>query len=303
MKGTNPTRYFTLSTAVSRLVFWLVMPVLVSGFVSCGNNTADQDLGVAARVYDNYLYKSDVQAAIPRGLSAPDSLAFARRFVEDWVSRQVFIRYAGRNLTNEEMNFERELENYKNSLIIHRFESKLIASELDTIVTEQQLLEYYEQHQLDFRLTNNIVRAKFVILPNDAPDLATFRRLFGSTDAEDLIALGDYCVNHAVSHFLETDTWLIFEELMRVVPLRVEDPAAFLAGNNTVEVTDNTNRYFIHFVDYQLRGSPSPFSFSRNKIRDLLLTRRKAELLVSKRNQLYQEAMTNRRVEIFHNSN
>jgi len=275
------------------------MPFLVSGLVSCGNNIADQNPGVVARVYNNFLYESDVQAAIPRGLPTPDSLAFARRFVENWVSRQVFIRYASRNLTNEEMNFERELENYRNSLIIHRFESKLIASELDTVVTEQQLLEYFEQHQVDFRLTNNIVRAKFVILPYDAPDLATFRRLFGSSDAEDLIALGDYCVNHAVSHFLETDTWLIFEELMRVVPLRVEDPAAFLAGNRIVEVTDNRNRYFIHFVDYQLRGSPSPFSFSRNRIRDLLLTRRKAELLVSKRNQLNQEAMTNRRVEIF----
>lgn len=303
MKGSNPTKYFTLPTAALRLVFWLVMPVLVSGFVSCRNNLADQNTGVAARVYDNFLYHSDVQAAIPRGLPAPDSLAFAQRIVEDWVSRQVFIRYAARNLTNEEMNFERELENYKNSLIMHRFESKLIASELDTVVTEQQLLEYYEQHQMDFRLSNNIVRAKLVILPLDAPDLANFRQFFGSTDAEDLIALGDYSVNHAVSHFLETDTWLIFEELMRVVPLRVEDPAAFLAGNRTVEVTDNTNRYFIHFVDYQLRGSPSPFSFSRNKIRDLLLTQRKAELLVNKRNQLYQEAITSRRVEIFLNSN
>jgi len=274
------------------IAFWALLP-------SCNPNRGEQQTGVLAKVYNNYLYEYDLFAAIPRGMMPADSIAFVKRFVDNWVSQQVFLRYAQRNLSNEEMNFDRELENYRNSLIAHKFESKLIEQELDTAITEQELISYHQRHAEDFRLMDNIVRARLVILPLNAPDMDGFRRLLQSTTTEDLDRLYEFAVNHAVTHFLDTDTWLIFEELMRVVPMAIDNPANFLANNRLVEFADDNFRYFVYFVEYQLEGSVAPLAFARDRIREILIIQKKSQLINNKRNQLFQDALRDRRVEVF----
>jgi hypothetical protein len=252
-----------------------------------------------ARVNNAFLYKSDVKHLVPLNTSPADSAIIIQRFVDTWTKQQVFLQEALQNLSPEKMNFEKQINEYRNSLIIFSYENQLVKEQLDTAVTEKQLADFYEKNKSDFRLRENIVKANYVKLPLNAPDQNQFRRLFRSNDPDEAGLLEDYCIQNAATYFIDTDTWLIFDDLLREVPLQVSNAENYLRSNKIVEMTDENFRYFINILDYKLKGSVSPLAFERENIKSIILNKRKHELINQKRNQFYQEALSGSKVEIF----
>ncbi len=293
--------YFKKYKSFRSIFYGLLMLFSAAGLflTSCQRPAPLSGEQAVARVNNAFLYKSDLKHLLPVNTSPADSVLIVQRYIDTWVRQQVFLNEALRNLSSENLNFERQIEEYRNSLIIFSFENQLVKQQLDTLVTEKQLAEYYEKNKADFRLRNNIVKVNYVKLPLDAPELGQFRRLFRSTDPEEAGLLEDYCIQNAATYFIESDSWLIFGELIREVPLQVSNVENYLRSNKLVELSDNHYRYFIHFLDYQLVGSVSPLAFERENIKSIILNRRKHELINQKRNQFYQEALSGSQVEIF----
>jgi len=251
-----------------------------------------------ARVNEVFLYKSDLLLVVPQNISAADSALMVERFIDFWVKQQVFLQEAIKNLSAENSDFEKQIEEYRKSLTIFSYENQLVKELLDTVVTDRQLTDYYEKHKTDFRLRENIAMVNYVKLPIDAPNINQFRRLFRSNDPDEAGLIEDYCIQHAATYFIDTGSWLIFDDLLREIPLQVSNAENYLRNNKIVELTDENFRYFINFIDYQLKGSISPLAFERENIKNIILNRRKHELINKKRNQFFQEALSNKQVEI-----
>jgi hypothetical protein len=276
--------------------FLLALVILIS---SCQGPNMDEVGQPVARVHNAFLYRSELENVIPKNLTPTDSVLFARRFIENWVRQQVFLRQALHNLSSDKIDFTRELENYRNSLIVHRYETYLINNELDTVVTEEQLTAYFENNKSDFRLREDVVRARYAKLPLNAPDLSNFRTWFRSTDPADFELLEEYSIRNAATFFLESNTWLIFDQLFREAPLNIQNVESFLRTNRFVELANENYRYFIYIFEYKLKGGESPLALERNNIREIILTKRRSELINRIRNQLFQDALGGRHVEIF----
>jgi len=286
-----------MSVKIFKQSFFLFALVILIG--SCQRPAPNGFGQPVARVHNAFLYRSDLENVIPKNLTPTDSVLFARRFIENWVRQQVFLGQALNNLTSDEIDFSRELENYRNSLIVHRYETYLINNELDTVVTEEQLMAYFENNRSDFRLREDVVRARYAKLPLNSPDLSNFRTWFRSIDPADFELLEEYCIRNAATFFLESNTWLIFDQLFREVPLNIQNVESFLRLNRFVELADENYRYFIYIFEYKLKGDESPLALERNNIREIILTKRRSELINRLRNQLFQDALGGRHVEIF----
>jgi len=78
---------------------------------------------VVARVLDDYLYESDLKGIIPSGTPPKDSVILTRNYIETWVRQNLIIHQAEKNLTGDQMDFSKQLEDYKNSLIIFEYET------------------------------------------------------------------------------------------------------------------------------------------------------------------------------------
>lgn len=282
----------------SNLVLFLWLFVAGGLIASCVRTKPGSSELFVARVNDAYLLPSDIQQILPVNVSPQDSAVIVERFINSWVSKQVFLQEARNKLPSEKQNFERQIEEYRNSLISFSYENELVRERLDTVVSENQLSAYYEKNKADFRLLENIVKADYVKLPLDAPDLNRFRRLFRSTDPDEAGLLEEYCIQNAATYFLDNDSWLIFTDLLREVPLRVTNVEGYLRSNQNVEVNDENFRYFVKILDYQLQGSVSPLAFERENIRNIILNQRKHELINNVRNQIYQDAVDRGQVEI-----
>lgn len=252
-----------------------------------------------ASAYSGRLYASDIPGIVPKGSLPEDSMRIVKRYVDNWVRQQVFLHHATNNLDLAKMDFEKKIQDYKNSLIIFAYETELVRNDLDTLVTEAQVSEYYEQNHLDFKLQESIVRVVYVKVPLDAPELGVLRRLYRSGDPDDIALLEDYCVQHAANYFIEPDNWLLFSELLREIPLPVSNPESYLTQNRHVELTDEYYRYLLNIQDYKLKGSVSPLSFERENVRSILLNRRRHAFVNQKREEFFQQALQSGSLETF----
>ena len=96
-----------------------------------------------AKVGNAYLYNSDIKGLIKSGLSKEDSLNMVKSIVDQWIKKQLILQRAELNLTNEEKDVSKELDEYRTSLLIYKYELKYIKENLDTTVKSDEVLNYY----------------------------------------------------------------------------------------------------------------------------------------------------------------
>ena len=86
--------------------------ISISIYFSCGNSVNNKD--AIARVYDQYLLKSDLIGVVPVGIHGKDSIAIINDYINSWIKKKLVIRAAGDNLSSKQKDFDKQLEDYKN---------------------------------------------------------------------------------------------------------------------------------------------------------------------------------------------
>ncbi len=120
---------------------------------------------IVAQSGQKKLLASDVAEVIPDDISKEDSVAMAEDYMNKWIKRQLLVQKAEANLSVDQKNLTRELEEYRNSLIVYRYKNELMKQRMDTTVTEDQITEYYQANTENFKLNRNIVKAIFIKIP------------------------------------------------------------------------------------------------------------------------------------------
>ncbi len=122
--------------------------MLVLALFSCQNSKNGKDDKPVAAIYDKVLYQSDLQGIMYDGISTNDSLVRTKVFIDNWIRRQLLIHQAENNLDKSELDCVKEMEDYRNSLIIYKYESMLITQNLDTVVSDEEIEKYLKDNAL-----------------------------------------------------------------------------------------------------------------------------------------------------------
>ncbi|MFP4064233.1 MAG: hypothetical protein ACLFS0_01860 [Bacteroidales bacterium] len=275
-----------------------VMVFLSVVFLMGGCDSFDlrSDETLLAKAYGSRLYLEDLPDLVPDGASVADSADLVRRYVDRWVNQQIFLHHAMESLPDEKVDFQRQVREYENSLWIHAYENDLVSREMDTVVTEQELHNYYEGREEQFPLRDHIVQATYVKLPLGASDAAQVRSLYRSDDEEDIERLDQYSLQQAAAYSIEPAKWMLFNEILTDMPIE-ENPSEWLRNNRSLEISDDYYRYFLYIHDYRLRGDISPFDFAKNNIKMLVLNQRRKDFIQQKRRDLFNNAFETNQVE------
>ena len=254
---------------------------------------------VVAECYGKYLYESDLQGIVPEGVGTMDSLQRVSTFIDSWIKRQVLIHQAENNLNKEALNLDKQMEEYRNSLVIYAYESQLIDQKLDTVVNEEEIAEYYEQNKEDFQLRNTMVRVAYVILNEDSKQKADFKKLLNDPDTLMLQTIDIQATYYAVKSFVDVDQWLRLDELTNIVPIQISNAESFLKKNKFVSFDVNGYTYMVRFVDYLLEESTSPIDMVRDNIKSVILAQRRQALIEKMHTSLYEKAKRDRAFEVY----
>jgi hypothetical protein len=280
------------------LSFFLGCSFLV---ISCGSPKTGPDPArkKLARVFDKYLYADEVTGLVADGTSPADSAKIVQNYITNWVRETVILRKAESNLNTDQKNVEKQLEAYRKSLIMYAYEKELIRQKLDTVVSPADVDQYYQQNQKDFELKDNIIKVIYVKVKKKAPQLARLRTLYRSDQPKDKEALQSYCHQFAENFYLDDNSWLLFDDLLKEIPIETYNKELFLQNNRFVEVTDSLHYYFVNIKGFKIKNSISPLSFEKSNIRNILINKRKLQLINSMQEDAYRNAEEHKDLEYF----
>ncbi len=164
-----------------------------------------------ARVYNNYLYEQDLEGIVDGKSSAEDSANLVSRYVDTWVKKQLLLAEAASQMNIDEAEMERKILDYRYALIVYEFEKNYVTREVDTEVSEKEIADYYQSHQENFELKQNIIKGIFAKVPQEAPRVGRLRNLFqGELDQEAREEIRSYCLSFASAYSLDDSTWYNF---------------------------------------------------------------------------------------------
>lgn len=251
------------------------------------------------RVYDDYLYASDLEGVIPPGASPRDSLTAVRNFIQNWVDRELIVKKAEQNLPDEFQDFSGRIEEYRNSLIIFEYEKMLVRQELDTNVSIDAVEEYYQVQKSNFALMEDILDLQYLVLHSDSPAIRKFRQYLRSDEPADKDSLALYCSKYAETFSLMQGQWLNLDEAFELLPVEEYSYRQYVGNSRYLEVLDSVFVYMIRIMDYRPADSIPPVGFVEEEIKKIILNKRKNDLIRNMRQGVLQDAIEHNQVEIF----
>ena len=150
---------------------------------------------------------------------------------------------------------------------------------LDTVVSEDEIADYYEQNKEEFQLRNTMVRAAYVILKDDCKQKGTFQTLMNDPDTLLLQNLDVLSAYYAEKSHLDVDQWMRLDELTNIIPMKILNPESFLKRNRFICLDSDDFTYMVRFEEYLLEESLSPLAMQRDNIRSIILTQRNQQLI------------------------
>ena len=277
--------------------YFLLCALFFLMFSSCKN--ADDRAQLVAEIAGKQLTWKEISDVIPDNSSPEDSAALADHYINDWVTKQLIISKAESSLPDELKSFEEMIENYRSSLLIYAFEQEWVRQKLDTVVSEQEIEQYYTDNEKNFQLKDYILKVKFSATAADSKQIGALKKLFNSSKPEDLVKWQQLCVSIGASYYFNEEEWMKWDEFIQQIPLEVYDIEGFLKKKNTIEFEKDNNLYLISITDYQLAGSKSPLSFERDKIKAMIINKRKLNLLETMRQDIYSKAQQDGDIKLY----
>ncbi len=252
-----------------------------------------------ARVFDMYLYPSDIDGIVPPGTNSNDSVLLVQSYIENWMRQSVILKQASDNVDLDKELLEKQLETYRQSLIIYSYEQQLIAQNLDTTVSAAQIKKYYDDNKGNFELKQSIVKVSYAIIPKNALRIENAKRWFNSSKPKDRAELETYCMQFASNYSLVDTAWIYLDELMKTIPLDRFSENSILQKNNYINFSDNGNVYLIKIKDFMYKEAMSPLEFEIDNIKNIIINKRKLELINKMENDVYQKARNEEDIEIY----
>ena len=250
-----------------------------------------------ARVFSEYLYPSDLEGIVPKGTSTADSVLLVQSYVENWIRQTVILKQATDNVDLDQDALEKQLETYRQSLIIYSYEQQLIAQNLDTTVSNAQIKKYYEENKDNFELKKSIIKATYAKIPKNAHRIENAVRWFNSSKPKDRNELETYCMQFSSNYSLSDTSWLYLDELSMIIPLDRFSESSILQKNNYIKFSDKDFVYLVKVKDFMYKEDISPLEFETENIKNIIINKRKIELIGKMENQVYQNARDGEDIE------
>ena len=271
------------------LSFVLLLSVLL-GICSC-----NREKRVVAHIYNKKLTLEELQDRIPLFDDNTDSIEIQQQYIDSWIMRQVMLREAEKNLLFSEKRFDKQLQEYKEALLIDAYENKKVKQLLDTLVTHAEIIEYYNANKMYFTAKKAIVKVNYIKLPIDFPQLESVKKILFKNERtqQETDKLNTLCENAAINLYM-SDDWLLFDDILKEIPLvTYNNNELFLEKNKTLELRDTSGIYLVNFLKYKMEEENILRDVDKESIVRSILQQRRIDILKTLRRNAVKKAKAN----------
>lgn len=251
---------------------------------------------VVAKLFDKEVYASDIHDVMSAAKGRKDSAQYVRSYLDKIALEKALLHKALGSGLVDMSDIEAKTSEFRNTLINLRYEKEYVKKNLDTILTKQQLKEYYERNKVSFVLNHEILRAYYVVVPASVPRLEKLKEIMASDKPHDFEELKSLCLRYASTFSIDHSLWI-------TVPPALKGNGAALhsaAGSKHIlSVEKEDYLYLVRVFDYKFANQQSPVEYVEENIKQILLNKRKIELLGKLSVEALDDARQNNKIEIY----
>jgi hypothetical protein len=282
---------------MNKLSIIFISLLLLTG---CSKSHRQKKRIAIAQVGKEILYYDEMPKLIQRGVNEADSAALFQNYINKWAKRKLLLQKASDNLSPAlKDEIAKQLEETRSNLVIYQYQRQMILEKLDTVIADSELENYYAANENSFVLPSNIVKALFIKLPLETPDINKIRSLARSNDHDELQQLESLCYQFAEKFDDFNEDWVPMDRLSVELPQNIENEENFLKRNTFFETKDSASVYLVSIRDYRLRSSLAPFEYVKDDIKRIIWNTRRFEFIQSLENGIYNDALKENSFKIF----
>lgn len=268
---------------------------------SCTYFKKENDPQAIARVGDSYLYAAELDSLVPKNTSKEDSIVLIKSYIDRWVTRKLLVTAAERNLDDaKKEEFSVLVRQYKNDLYTKAYIEKMVQTTVDTLISDVELKKYYDENKENFKTNGTLVQLRYLHLSKDHPKYATIKSNFLNFKKSDAKFWRTYQMQFKNSA-LNDSVWVSMNEVYRRVPfITPENRDKYISEGMAFEKSDSLNDvYLVKIKKVINRNQISPFEYLKPTLQQVILNRRKLELIKKFEKEITEDAIKNKDYEVF----
>ncbi len=269
--------------------------------VSCDYFKRDTEKVPVARANDAYLYEEDIKKLISESTSKEDSTLIVSNYINRWATQQLLINQAKINLSEEKLaTYDRLVQEYKNDLYTEAYKSTIVSQQLDSTVSENELADFYEQNKNNFKLNDVLLKVRYIVVDDNYSNIAAARQKLDRFNEEDKAELSTLGIQFKEYNFNDS-IWVKKEALVNTLPVINGNEGQVLKKSNFTQLQDSLGVYLVKIQDILNPNDIAPLSHVKPTITQIILNKRKLELIKKLEKDITKDAIKNKNFEIYRN--
>ena len=251
---------------------------------------------IIAIVNTDKLFKEDLKDFLPRNISREDSLILVKSFIQDWAVKKLLLDAAANNNTQESLkNINSLVQDYKESLLINNFKEALIKQQLDTIISDDEVEAYYLINNENFKLNEVLVKSRYLYFDASIINKKEIVKFFKSEEIEDAEELERQQLSFKM-YQLNDSIWTELDKILLKLPFSKEN---LLKKSKFIQKQDSLGLYLVAIKDVLRRNDIAPLSYIKPTIKEMILHKRKIELIRNIEKIIVKDATKNNNFKIY----
>ncbi len=255
------------------------------GLFSCG-----QKEKVVASVNEKELTESDAFILMEHlGYDIKDKKQY-RAFLEDWCENESYMEEL-RSMDIDAANLVKLRSNsFQGELAKYYLEEHLLKAKLDTIVVENEIVIYYDEHKDEFILSDYLVKALYLKIPISVDYKSEgIQNLYLLKNDKDLSEVNSYAKLYAQNYYFNDSAWVYFNTLVKDVPLTKYNVDNIVLNRTKTYFSDDEFTYFLNVIDYKLKDKAPPMEFLSQQIKEIIVLQRLQKLKEKNESKMIQQ--------------
>lgn len=285
----------------------LTISILIIGsFFSCKgklefSKKKAEDEKIVVQYGEHFLTDKDIRLILPQDYTPEDSAQLVKTYIEEWVKKKAIVDKAEENIDELTLKeIDNKMVEYRQDLLINAYNNYLIEKNLKDSIQDTEIQAYFDEHKESFPLSKDIVRYRSVVV--DKKDEARAERLFNSGRDEDFDELMKIVLTSGTPYHDKDSIWYSTDVLAGQFPeLSQADNLSRLLNRRRLKISEDSIVTMIRILNFKQKGGEAPYEFVKPTIKNLLLNKRKLNLLGDLQNQLYKEAINKNQIKINEN--
>ncbi|HLA55923.1 MAG TPA: hypothetical protein VK623_07465 [Flavobacterium sp.] len=274
--------------------------ILLLLLTSCNYLKHEAKPEAVARANDAYLYKDELKDLVPAGTSKEDSAVIVRNFIDRWASQKLLIKAAEVNISEDKKaEFDKLVRQYRVDLYTKAYIEDIIKTTVDTVVTDSELSAYYKENKENFRTNGVLVRLRYIQLLKNNPKMETIKSRFFDFRKSDKKFWETYALQFK-SYAFNDSVWVDMSQIYSRLPfINPDNRDKYMAAGKAIQYPDSTDMYLVKIINIIDRNQVSPFEYLKPTLKEVILNKRKLELIKKFEKDITDDAIKDNKYEIY----